>query len=50
MSKGKGEGKDKSKGDPGTPAPRGLELNISIEFPTGPGLQPEIPLYTTQQY
>ena len=43
--KRKGKGKDKSKGEP-----RGLELHIPIEFPTGPGLQPEIPLYTTQRY
>ena len=43
--KGKGKGKDKSKGDP-----RGLEIHVPMEFPTDPGLQPEIPLYTAQQY
>ena len=38
IPKGKGKGKDKSKDD------------SEIPFPADPGLQPEIPLYTPQQY
>ena len=48
--KGKGKGKDKSKDDSVTPAPDGLDLLAPIEFPEDPGLQPEIPLYSPQQY
>ena len=37
--------KDNSKGQQG-----GLEIRTPIEFPKGPGLGPEIALYTAQQY
>ena len=43
--KGKGKGKEKSKGEQS-----GLEIHTPIEFPRDPGLGPEIPLYTAQQY
>ena len=48
--KGKGKGKDKSKDDSATPVPEGLALHTTIFFPEDPYLQPEIPLYSPQQY
>ena len=43
--KGKGKAKGNSKGQQG-----GLQICTPIEFPKDPGLGPEIPLYTAQQY
>ena len=48
--KGKGKGKDKSKDDSATPVTEGLALHTPIFFPEDPYLQPEIPLYSPQQY
>ena len=50
VPKGKGKGKDKSKDDSVTPVPEGLGLLTPIGFPEDPGLQPETPLYSPQQY
>ena len=48
--KGKGTGKDKSKDDSASPVPEGLALHTPIFFPEDLYLQPEIPLYSPQQY
>ena len=48
--KGTGKSKDKSKDASATPGTEGLALHTPIFFPEGPYLQPDIPLYSPQQY